>query len=62
MNRHDESPEKQLQRNRDEIRRLENMRFCASIIFALLGFALVGAILYWARDAAISITIESPKP
>ena len=52
--RNEESPEMRLQRCRDEMRRLDNLRFVASIVLALVGVAAVGATLYWARNMAIS--------
>ena len=62
MTRYDDSLEKRLQHSRDELRRLENLRFFASIIFTLAGVILVAAILYWARDTAINIPTFRPQP
>ncbi len=62
MNRNDESPEKRLQRNRDETRRLENTRFIASIVFALLGLAAVATILFWVHLNAGRAIIDQVMP
>lgn len=60
MTREEESWQKQLQRNRDEMRRLENMRFWASILFAVAALAMAGALLFWASQQTelLSMLIE----
>ena len=52
MTREELSWQKQLQRNRNEMRRLDRYRLIASILFFFAGVSLVITILLWASLAA----------
>ena len=52
MRQQGESWQQERQRIRDETRRLENIRFWASIVFSTIGFALLGALMFWASAYA----------
>jgi len=60
MTPREDSWQKELQRNRDEQRRLDRARFYASIVFALVGFAVVLAILGWAARHALPSALVGP--
>jgi len=52
MTREELSWQKELQRNRNEMRRLDRYRLIASILFFFAGVSLVITILVWASLAA----------
>jgi len=64
MNHKEESLEMRRHRLRQEMRRLEQQRFIASLIFGLTGFAGITAILYWAVNYTTILTdmIEKGTP